>query len=108
MKYYKVFTTARFDREKSKLDNESQKKIDKIFLQLKENPYVGDQLKYKFLREKRIMEKRMYYLVYDDLLAVLVVAISDKKTQQETIDEIILFLDKYREYMKELVMDDGD
>jgi len=69
-------------------------------LQLKENPYVGDQLQYKHLREKRIKEKRVYYLVYDDLLAVLVVAISGKKNQQATINHIIENFDKYKEYLK--------
>jgi len=73
---------------------------------LKDNPYVGDQLRYRFLREKRIKEKRIYYLVYDDLLAVLLVAISDKKTQKETIDRIVKYFKEYRLYMKELIMDD--
>ena len=90
------------------MDNEERNKVDNIFLQLKENPYVGDQLRYKFLREKRIREKRMYYLVYDDLLAVLVVAMSDKKTQQETIDHIVLYLGEYRKYMKEIIMEKED
>jgi len=106
MKRYKVFTVEKFDRAKHKLTKEEQKKIDKVFLQLRDNPYVGDQLRYRFLREKRIRDKRMYYLIYDDLLSVLVVAISDKKTQKETIDEIVMYFDDYRKYMRELIMDD--
>lgn len=106
MKKYKVFTTEGFDKEKGKLTKEEEKRVEKIFLQLKDNPYVGDQLRYRFLREKRIKEKRIYYLVYDDLLAVLLVAISDKKTQKETIDRIVEYFKEYRLYMKELIMDD--
>ena len=106
MKNYKVFTTERFDRAKKKLSIEEEREIEKIFLQLKENPYVGDQLRYKFLREKRIKDKRIYYLIYDDLLSVLLVAISNKKAQKETIDEIVKYLGMYRKFMQELIMED--
>ena len=100
---YAVYTTQSFDREKEKFPNNDKKRIEKIFLQLKENPYVGDQLKYKHLREKRIREKRIYYLVYDDLKAVLVVAVSGKKDQQLTINHIIDNFDKYKEYLERLL-----
>ena len=63
MKRYKVFTTEGFDKEKGKLTKEEERRVEKIFLQLKDNPYVGDQLRYRFLREKRIKEKRIYYLI---------------------------------------------
>lgn len=49
---YKVYTTQRFDKETMKLPQSDINIIQKIFLQLKENPYVGDQLRYKHLREK--------------------------------------------------------
>ncbi len=101
---YSIYTTESFDNEVSKfrIDN---KRLQKIFLQLKENPYVGDQLKYKNLREKRINEKRVYYLVYDDLKSVLLVAISYKKNQQATINHIIDCFDEYREYLKNIIND---
>lgn len=85
---YAVYTTESFDSEIRKLSQEEQRGIQRIFLQLKENPYAGDQLQIKILREKRLEEKRIYYLVFDDLKAVLVAAISDKKAQQKTIDYI--------------------
>src|SRR3989344_6919066 len=99
---YSVYTTENFDKEaiKFKIDD---KRLQKIFLQLKENPYIGDQLRYKNLREKRINEKRIYYLVYDDLKCVLVVAVSDKKSQQETINHIIGCFDEYKKYLKEII-----
>ena len=100
---YAVYTTTSFDREIQKLPKDEQERIQKIFLQLKDNPYVGDQLQYRHLREKRIREKRVYYLVYNDLLAVLVVAISGKKNQQATINHIINNFDEYKEYLKRLL-----
>ncbi len=89
-----VYTTKSFGRKTQKLTKDEQERIGKIFLQLKENPCVGDWLQYRHLREKRIREKRIrekrvYYLVYDDLQSVLVVAISGKKNQQATINHII-------------------
>lgn len=103
---YSVYTTENFEKEVSKLSQEEQRRIQKIFLQLKENPYVGDTLRYRFFREKRLREKRIYYLVYDDLSAVLVVAISGKKTQQETIDFVIKYLSEYRMYLEKLLKKD--
>ncbi len=100
---YAVYTTQRFDKELAKLAKEEERRIEKIFLQLKENPYVGDQLQYKNLREKRIKEKRIYYLVYDDLQAVLIVAISGKKNQQATINHIIDSFSEYRIYLERLL-----
>lgn len=100
---YAVYTTKSFDRETQKLTRDEQERIQKIFLQLKENPYVGDQLQYRHLREKRIKEKRVYYLVYDDLQAVLVVAFSGKKDQQATINHIINNFEEYKEYLERLL-----
>jgi mRNA-degrading endonuclease RelE of RelBE toxin-antitoxin system len=100
---YSVYTTETFEKEIAKLSDSDKKIIKKIFLQFKENPYVGDQIKYRFFREKRIKEKRIYYLVYDDLLSVLVVAFGGKKAQQETINKIIEHLPEFKKYLKELL-----
>jgi len=100
---YAIYTTEDFDKDVMKLSSEEQGRIQKVFLHLKDNPYVGDQLRYKCLREKRLREKRIYYLVYDDLMAVLIVAVGGKKAQQETIDYIINSFDYYRIYLEQLI-----
>ncbi len=100
---YAIYTTKSFDRQITKLLQNDRERIQKIFLQLKENPYVGDQLQYRHLREKRISEKRVYYLVYDDLQAVLVVAIGGKKEQQATINYIINNFDEYKKHLEKLL-----
>jgi len=99
---YAVYTLDVFDREMNKLSDFERKIIQKMFLQLKENPYVGDQIRYRFFREKRLKEKRIYYLVYDDLKIVLLVAIGGKKIQEETIDKIVSYFDEYRHYAEKL------
>ncbi|MDP3027544.1 MAG: hypothetical protein Q8N63_07605 [Nanoarchaeota archaeon] len=86
-----------------KLSRTEKEEIQRIALQLAENPFVGDQLQIKYLREKRLREKRIYYLVFEDLKAVLIVAISDKKTQQKTINSILLKINEYRKYLLELL-----
>ncbi len=100
---YAIYTTKSFDRETAKLPRSDIKRIQKLFLQLKENPYSGDQLQYQHLREKRMREKRIYYLVYGDLQAVLIVAISRKKDQQATINYIIDNFKEYKRYLKKLL-----
>lgn len=64
---------------------------------------MGDQIRYKFFREKRLREKRIYYLVYEDLSAVLMVTISGKKVQQDIIEDIIRLFPEYKELTKKLV-----
>lgn len=100
---YDVYRTNRFNKEVDKLSNEEVKRIDKIVNQLKVNPYVGDQLQIKVLREKRINGKRVYYLIFDDLHSVLMIATSDKKAQQKVIDFIIDNVNNYRENLKKLM-----
>ena len=70
---YKVYTTPEFDR---------------LFKELPGNPYQGRALGFKFFREKRIKGKRVYFLIYDDYILVLMVAIGDKKTQKKDIAQI--------------------
>ncbi len=102
---YAVYTTESFDKEVEKLQKCDQEIIQKIFLKIRDNPYASDQLKYKNLREKRIREKRVYFLVYDNLQSVLFVAISGKKDQQVTINHIINYFDEYRIYLEKLIRD---
>ena len=99
---YEVYVLNVFDKETDKLSKFDKEIIQKILLQLKENPYTGDQIRYRFFREKRVKEKRIYYLVYDDLKIVLMVAIGGKKAQKETIDNIVEYFKEYRKYAEKL------
>ncbi|MFH0869277.1 MAG: hypothetical protein V1839_03555 [archaeon] len=94
---YKIFIEQEFERDFNKLDKAEQERIIKAREQLKENPYAGKPLGYEWFREKHLNGKRLYYLVYENLKAVLIVALSDKKTQQLTINMIKLALDKYKD-----------
>ena len=103
---YKVRRTNRFNKEVEKLSNEEIKRVNKLIEQLKENPYVGDQLQIKILREKKLEEKRIYYLIFDDLNAILIIAISNKKAQQKEIDFAKDNINNYKEYLRRLLSND--
>ena len=97
---YKIYTTEEFDRDFNKIDYSIQKQIEKILEKLEVNPYVGKPLGYDFLREKKIQNYRIYYLIYDNYISVFVIAISDKKDQQDVINKIKSLIPFYKEEIK--------
>ena len=99
---FKVIGTDTYLKEIGKLPKSELESAEKIPQQLRENPFVGQQLRYSFLREKRIREKRVYYLIYEDLNLVLLVAVSGKKNQQSTIDHIVSQFKEYRKVAEQI------
>ncbi len=91
-----VIGTDTYQEELRKWPKPDQEAAGKIPQHLSENPYVGRQLSYPFLREKRIGGRRVYYLIYDDLKLVLLIATSDKNDQQVTIDYLRENLHEFR------------
>ena len=101
---FKVFRTAGFEKLINKLlTKEEQIRVNKIEDEIAELGFTGDPLRLKFLREKRISGKRVYFLVYEDLKAVLMVSVSNKKMQQATIDKIKELLPEFRRLMEKMV-----
>ncbi len=102
---YAVHHTYEFEKELTKyFSNEEQKKVANFEKkQLAFNPYVGDPLGYTFLREKKLGVKRVYYLIYEEHHTVFLVKTSDKKQQQDVIDEIKSKLALYYQLIKEII-----
>ena len=101
---YEVYHSETFDKQLKKYPKGFHDWLDKIEDQLEEKPsYVGDQLRVPWFREKKHDKFRVYYLIYEDLKAVYLVAISDKKDQQRIINTIFLLLDNFEQEIKELV-----
>lgn len=94
---YKIFHSKTFDNKISKLSKEFSEWLDKIENQLVENPYVGDPIRVKWLREKKRDKFRVYYLIYEESKSVYMVAISEKKDQQKVINGIFLLLDQFKD-----------
>ena len=100
---YKIYTTKQFDDDFDKLDKSIKNQITKEIDQLRTNPYVGKPLGYKFFREKKVKNYRFYYLIYEKYVIVFIIALSDKKEQQKTIDAIKSLIPVYREEIKEIL-----
>ena len=100
---YKIFTTKEFDKIFDKLDTSIKKQVDKEIGQLENNPYVGKPLGYKFFREKKVKNYRVYYLVYEEYIVVFIITISTKKDQQDAINMIKGLIPFYREEIKKRV-----
>ncbi|HLD55809.1 MAG TPA: type II toxin-antitoxin system RelE/ParE family toxin [Candidatus Nanoarchaeia archaeon] len=103
MKMYKVFRSVTFQEEISKYDKNIQNRVDKIEDKLMYNPEYGNPLGTKWFRESRFENYRIYYLVYEDLQSVYIVAISSKKEQQKVINTIRIFFEFFREEIEKLV-----
>jgi hypothetical protein len=94
---YIVFKLPIFDKKaKKKLNNKEFKELNNFIEILKKNPKIGKPLSYQFLREKKIKNKRIFFLLYKEIYIVLLVSISNKKSQQKTINEIKFYLNEYR------------
>ena len=100
---YKVYRSQSFKRELSKFDKNFQNRVDKIEDELFENPYSGKPLGVRWFREKRYESNRIYYLIYEKLSSVIMVAISGKKDQQKVINTIRWMSDFFEEELKKLI-----
>ena len=99
----RVLSTKEFDTWEKLLSKDYQEQIDDIIKQLKQSLEVGKPLGYPFFREKKMGKYRIFFLVYEESSTVLLITISDKKAQQETIDKIKEQLDYYREIIKKQI-----
>ena len=96
----RVLSTKEFDTWEKLLPKEYHGQLQGFIEELKHNPNTGKPLGYPFFREKKMGKYRLYFLIYDDVDTVLLITISDKKAQQDTIDKIKSQLDQYRELIR--------
>lgn len=93
----RIFRVEDFDFfVKKKLSFKEQNDLSLFIDSLRENIFLGKPLSYSFLREKKFGSKRVYFLVYEDEQIVLLVGVSDKKAQQQTINHIKEYLPYYK------------
>lgn len=64
IRMFTVIGTSTYLKEISKWPKDYKDAVNKIPEKLKENPFLGDQLSYPFLRERRIKEKRVSTIWY--------------------------------------------
>ena len=100
---FEVYKSPKFQKKAQKLlDKKELDELEKFISELKKEKIMGDPISYNFFREKKIGGKRVYFLVYKEIKIVLLVNLSNKKYQQETIDEIKILLPEFRRYAYEL------
>lgn len=105
---YHVFRTPAFVEQYDVFDEYHQERIRGFIHQLSwKGPLVGKPLGSIFLREKKFNGNRMYFLVYDEWRAVLLVMFSDKKKQSATIALIKEELSFYREFVYQQLKEQG-
>ena len=102
MKLFKIYRSEPFDEQIEKMPSDFKIWVEKVETQLMQNPYVGKPLSFKWFREKKYGKFRVYYLIYENLDTVYIVALSDKKDQQKTINTIKLFLNTYKKQIEEI------
>ena len=85
---YAVYRSSTLERELQKMPEDFLVWVEKIEDQLLQNPYVGDQIRVPWFREKKKDKFRMYYLIYEEYKSVYLVALSAKKDQQAVINTI--------------------
>ncbi|MFH1770147.1 MAG: type II toxin-antitoxin system RelE/ParE family toxin [archaeon] len=108
MKKYKLIMTGEFeDNFKRFIPRNLKEQAEKKIKSLEVNPFRGKIVSYKFLRELKIDKFRIYYLIYKDIITILLVGVSDKKTQQTMIDkikqerkELLLKIKNFKKYLK--------
>jgi len=98
---YTVYITEPFEELFYSLDNSEQKWIEKIKQKLGENP-TGKILGFSWFREKKYLNKRLYYLIDENSRKILLVAFTSKKDQQQAIDFITAHMHELLEYLKSL------
>lgn len=86
-----------------KLDAAERVRVEKVELKLMKHPHEGKSLGYDYIREKKIGDKRVLFLVYDEYRVIFLVTISTKKTQQDEIEMIKVNLEVYRDVVERLL-----
>lgn len=98
---YTIYSTDTFDRTYLSLDESEQKWIDKTKKKLEENP-TGKILQFNWFREKKYLNKRLYFLIDEIGKKLLLVSFASKKLQQEVIEFIKLNMKELLGYLRSL------
>jgi len=89
MKNYKIMKTKKFNKQLEKIPLDIKKRFEKQLERVAEDPYnIGKPLGFKWFRELKNNTYRLYYLIYEEEVVVLLVGVSNKKMQQEYINKI--------------------
>ena len=90
---YLLKTTRDFRKQFKKLPKEMQRRFNWQFRILKDDPFhYGRPLGNKKFRELKNEGFRVYFVIYKEQIVVLLIGVSNKKTQQNVIDYVKRFI----------------
>lgn len=98
---YTVYGTDTFKKIYESLDKSEQLWIQKISKQLEEYP-TGKILHFSWFREKKYLNKRLYFLIDEHQKKILLVSFASKKDQQKVIEFIQRNMREFLEYLRKL------
>ncbi len=101
MDKYAVYATDTFKKLYLSLDRSEQQWVDKVKKKLEESP-TGKILNFSWFREKKYLNKRLYYLVNEENKKILFVAFASKKEQQDIIDFVKTNMVELLAYLRSL------
>lgn len=90
MQEYEIYETETFSKIFDSITQKERDWINKIKFQLKSNPKAGKSLRFEWFKEKKLENKRLYFLVSYKKPRILLASYGTKKDQQKVIDYIVL------------------
>ena len=98
---YKIYATDTFKEIYQALDKSEQDWINKTKENLREFP-TGKPLGYKWIKEKKYLNKRLFFLIDEESKKILLVSFASKKDQQKVIDFVKFNMKELLYYLKSL------
>ena len=97
---FQILFTDTFKRTYQKLDRSEQEWIERMLIQMQESP-SGKMIRYSWFREKKYLNKRLYFLVDEEQKKVMIIDFGSKKEQPKTIAHILSHMQEYLNYFKD-------
>ena len=98
---YKTYATDTFKKIYNSLNQGEKDWINKTKAKLKESP-SGKTLKYRWFKEKKYLNKRLYFLIDEKSRKILFISFAPKKEQQQIIDYVKANMKELLHYLKNL------
>ncbi len=101
MKNYTIYVTDTFKKVFASLDRSEQQWIENIKNKLEEE-ITGKILHFEWFREKKYLNKRLYFLIDEPSKKILFVSFAPKRDQQEIINEVKANMRELMTYLRSL------
>ena len=95
----KIFETETFSKIFDSCDNREKQWINKVKDLLKNNLEIGKPLRFEWFREKKLGNKRLYYIINKNTNKVIMLSFGPKKDQQKIINHILENRDIYLDFV---------